>query len=72
MYIERWLYPSIVDIIVDMNDKVRKGIGAQNYEYDWVYVSVDKVTQKLLFIYLRINQCLKFKVLICAAFLVVI
>ena len=30
-----------------MNDKVRKRIGAQKYEYNGIYVSVDKVTQKI-------------------------
>ena len=29
-----------------MNDKVRKRIGAQKYEYNGMYVSVDKITQK--------------------------
>ena len=30
-----------------MNDKVRKRIGAQKYEYNGIYVSVDKITQKI-------------------------
>ena len=29
-----------------MNDKVRKRICTQKYEYDGFYVSVDKITQK--------------------------
>ena len=41
MYIEPGLYPSIVDIIVAMNDKVRKRIDAQNHEYNEIFVSVD-------------------------------
>ena len=47
MHIEPGLYPSIVDIVVAMNDKVRKRIGAQKYEYNGIYVSVDKITQKI-------------------------
>ena len=58
MQIELGLYPNIVDIVVAMNDKVRKCLGEQKYEYNGIYVSVDKVTQKLPFICLRINQCL--------------
>ena len=46
MHIESGLYPSIVDIVVAMNDKVGKRIGAQKYEYNGIYVSVDKITQK--------------------------
>ena len=30
-----------------MNDKVRKRIGAQKDEYNGIYVSVDKITQKI-------------------------
>ena len=45
MHIEPGLYPSIVDIVLAMNDKVRKRIGAQKYEYNGIYVSVDKITQ---------------------------
>ena len=29
-----------------MNDNVQKLIGAQNYDYNGIYVSVDKITQK--------------------------
>ena len=47
MHVEPGLYPSIVDIVVAMNDKVRKRIGAQKYEYNGIYVSVDKITQKV-------------------------
>ena len=47
MHVEPGLYPSIVDIVVAMNDKVRKRIGAQKYEYDGIFVSVDKITQKV-------------------------
>ena len=46
MHIEPGLYPSVVDIIAAMNDKVQKRIGAQKYEYNEIYVSVDKKTQK--------------------------
>ena len=55
MHIEPGLYPSIVDIVVAMNDKVRKRIGAQKYEYNGIYVSVDKITQKIA-IYLTEDQ----------------
>ena len=48
MHNEHGLYPSFVDIIVAMNDKVRKRIGAQNYEHNGVYVSLDKITQKVV------------------------
>ena len=58
MHIEPGLYPSIVDIVIALNDKIRKGIGAQKYEYNEIYVSVDEITQKISFIYLRIVQCL--------------
>ena len=47
MHVEPGLYPSIVDIVVAMNDKVRKRIGAQKYKYNGIYVSVDKITQKV-------------------------
>ena len=47
MHIEPGLYPSIVDIVVALNDKVRKRIGAQKYESNGVYVSVDKIIQKV-------------------------
>ena len=47
MHVEPELYPSIVDIVVAMNDKVRKRIGAQKYEYNGLDVSVDKITQKV-------------------------
>ena len=30
-----------------MNDKVQKRIGAQKYEYNRIYVSVVKITQKV-------------------------
>ena len=47
MYIEPALYPSIVDIIVAMNDKVQKRIDAQKYEYKENFVSVDEITKKI-------------------------
>ena len=40
-------YPSIVDIVVAMYDKVRKRIGAQKHEHNGIFVSVDKITQKI-------------------------
>ena len=33
MNLEPGLYPSFVDVVVAMNDKVQKRIGAQKYEY---------------------------------------
>ena len=47
MHVEPGLYPSIVDIVVAMNEKVRKCIDAQKYDYNGIYVSVDKITQKV-------------------------
>ena len=47
MHVEPGLYPSIVDIVVAMNDKAQKRICAQKYEYNGIYVSVDKITQKV-------------------------
>ena len=46
MHIESGLYPSIVDIIVAMHDKVKKCMGGQKYEYNGNYESVDNITQK--------------------------
>ena len=40
-------YPSTFDIVVAMYDKVRKRIGAQKHEYNGIFVSVDKITQKI-------------------------
>ena len=46
MHIERGFYPSIVDIVLAMNDEVRKRIGTQKHENNGFHVSVDKITQK--------------------------
>ena len=46
MNIEPGLYPSIVDIVVAMNNKTRERLGVQVFEYNGIYVSVDKITQK--------------------------
>ena len=40
-------YPSIVDIFVAMNNKIRERLSAQAFEYNGIYVSVDKITQKV-------------------------
>ena len=64
MHIESGLYPTIVDIMVAMNGKVRNRIDAQKYECNGNYVSVYKITQKMPFDYLRINRCLQFKLMI--------
>ena len=55
MNIEPGLYPSIVDIVVDMNNKTRarEHLG----EYNRIYVSVDKITQKVA-VHLPENQSL--------------
>ena len=59
MHIEHGLYPSIFNIVVAMSDNVRKRIGAQKYDYNGFYKSVDKIVpKKLPFIHLRIIQCL--------------
>ena len=47
MTIEPGLYPSIVDIVVAMNNKIRERLGAQVFEYNGIFVSVDKITQKV-------------------------
>ena len=58
MRIDPALYPSVTDMVLVKNDKVRKRLDAQKYEYNGIYVSLDKITQKMQFNYLRINQCL--------------
>ena len=55
MNIEPGLYPSIVDIVVAMNNKIRERLGAQVFEYNEIYVSVDKITQKVA-VHLPENQ----------------
>ena len=47
MNIEPRLYPSIVDIVVAMNNEIRERLGAQVIEYNGIYVSVDKITQNV-------------------------
>ena len=49
MHIEPGLYPSIVDIVVAMNNKIRERLGAQALEYNGISVSEDKITQKVAF-----------------------
>ena len=41
--IEPGLYPSMVDIVIAINNKTRERLGAQVFEYNGIYVSVDKV-----------------------------
>ena len=55
MNIEPGFYPSIVDIVVAMNNKTREHLGAQVFEYNGIYVSVDKITQKVA-VHLPENQ----------------
>ena len=47
MQIDPRLYPSIADIAVAMSNKIRERLGAQAFEYNRIYVSVDKITQKV-------------------------
>ena len=47
MHIEPGLYPSNVDIVVAMSNKIRERLGAQAFEYNGIFVSVDKITQKV-------------------------
>ena len=56
MSINQGLHPSIFDMVLVMNDKARKRISARKSDCNGIYVSVDKITQKMPFIYLRINQ----------------
>ena len=46
MHTDPGLCPSFVDIVVAKNDKVRKRVGSQKFEYNGIHVSVDKITQK--------------------------
>ena len=39
------LYPSIGDIVVAMKNKFCENIASQTFEYNGIYVSVDKITQ---------------------------
>ena len=55
MHIEPGLYPSNVDIVVAMSNKIRERLGAQAFEYNGIFVSVDKITQKVAVLYLRAN-----------------
>ena len=55
MNIEKGLYPSFADIVVAMNNKIRERLGAQAFEYNGIYVSVDKITQKVA-VHLPENQ----------------
>ena len=47
MHIEPGLYPNIVDIVVTIYNKIRECLGAQVLDYNGIYVSVDKITQKV-------------------------
>ena len=55
MHIEPGVFPSIVDTVVAMNNKIRERLGAQAFEYNGFYVSVDKITQKVA-VHLLENQ----------------
>ena len=58
MHIELGFCAGIAYKIVAMNGKVRKCIGAQSYEYNGIFLSVDTIIQKMLFLFLRMNRCL--------------
>ena len=47
MHNELGLYPSIGDIVVAINNKLRERLGAEAFEYNGIYVTLDKITQKL-------------------------
>ena len=55
MHIEPGLYPSFVVIVVAMNNKNRARLDAQAFEYNGIYLSVDKITQKVA-VHLPENQ----------------
>ena len=55
MYIEPRLYPITIDIVVTGNKQIRECLDAQAFEYSGIYVSVDKVTQKIA-VHLPENQ----------------
>ena len=55
MNIEPGFYPKIVDIVVAMKNKNRERLGAQVFEYNGTYVSVDKINIKIA-IHLPENQ----------------
>ena len=47
MHFEPGLYPSFVDIVVNMYSKIRERLGAQAFQYNGMYVSVNKITRKI-------------------------
>ena len=55
MNIEPGLYPSIVDIVVAMNNKMRERLGDQAFENNGFHVSMEKITQKFV-VHLPENQ----------------
>ena len=48
MHIEPGFYPSFIDIVVAMNNKTRGRLGGQSFEYNEIYVSVDKITPNIV------------------------
>ena len=48
MQIEPGFYPSFIDIVVAMNNKTRGRLDAQSFQYNGIYVSVDKITPKIV------------------------
>ena len=46
MHNEPRLYPTIVDIVEAINSKIRERLGAQVFQFNGKYESVDQITQK--------------------------
>ena len=42
MHAEPGLYPTTVEIVLALNDNVRKRMGVQKYVYNGIYLSLDK------------------------------
>ena len=55
MHNEPGFYPNNVDIVVAMNNKTWERLCAQAFKYNGIYVSVDKITQKVA-VHLPENQ----------------
>ena len=59
MHNEPGFYPNNVDIVVAMNNKTWERLCAQAFKYNGIYVSVDKITQKVA-VHLPENQSVFF------------
>ena len=47
MHVELGLYPSFVDVVVVMNNKIRERLVIKHLNITEMYVSVDNITQKV-------------------------